>query len=79
MHTQSEDVMLQEKGISDGLQYKGLRIRMGWVIVSFQLAQNVYQYTSIEHGLTIHFCDNVLNFLESQTLQNRKQLVTSIL
>ena len=79
VHTQSEDVMLQEKGISDGLQYKGLRIRMGWVIVSFQLAQNVYQYTSIEHGLTIHFCDNVLNFLESQTLQNRKQLVTSIL
>jgi len=72
VHTQSEDVMLQEKGICDWLQYKGLRIRMGWVIVSFQLAQNIDQYTSIKHGLTIHFCDYVLDFLKSQTLQSRK-------
>ena len=45
---------------------------MGWIVICFQLAQHIDQNTSIKHGLTVHFGNNVLDFLERQTLSKVK-------
>ena len=60
----SEDVVLQEERVSNGLQNKCLREGVRRIIVSFQLAKNIDQDATVKHGLTIHLGDDVLNLLK---------------
>ena len=68
MDPQSENIMLQEECITDRFQNKCLRERVGWIIIRLQLSKDIDQNSTIKHRLTIHFGDDVLNFLERQTL-----------
>lgn len=73
--SQSEDVMLQVKGFTNRLQHKGLRERVGRIIICLQLAKDIDKNASIKHGLTIHLSDDVKNLLKCQALHDQIKLI----
>jgi len=69
MESQSEYVMSNKPGLTQGLQHEGLREPMGRIIIGLQLSQDIDEDSSIKHWLAVHGGDDVLDLLEGEASQ----------
>lgn len=66
VENESEHVVLDEEGISRGLEDKVLHEGLRGVIISLELTQHVDKNAAVKHGLTVRCCDEVLYLLEGE-------------
>lgn len=73
-----EDVVGTVEGSVLGLQHEHLRVRVWGILVALQSAKDTDQHAAVQHGLRVDRCDDSVQFLEAQRLQEKKKLSLAI-
>jgi len=73
-----EHVVLDEEGVTHGLQDKILHEGLGLIIISLELAHHIDKDASIKHGMAVDGGDNVGYALEGEGVQLLHNLHSSL-
>jgi len=64
----TENIVLNEERIAEGLQHKVLHERLGGVLICLELSHHIDQDAPVKHGVAINGGDVVTNFLKSEAV-----------